>query len=78
MKNDILNLENLEIFVLAAETKQFKLTAELSFKSASAVTIQIQKLEEQLGSKFFVRDKGNLKLTQNGKILYEYAKQMLY
>jgi DNA-binding transcriptional LysR family regulator len=36
----------------------------------SAVTLQIQSLERDLGVKLFVRDKQKIKLTEAGKILY--------
>jgi DNA-binding transcriptional LysR family regulator len=40
-----------------------------------AVTNQLRAFEEELGLKFFVRKPGGILLTEEGKILYEYAKR---
>lgn len=76
MKN-YLNLEYLNTFVTAAETGKLNQAAELTFRSHSAVSIQIKKLEEQLETPLFLRNKNSLTLTRGGEILLDYARQLL-
>lgn len=71
------NLEYLNTFVIAAETKKFNVTAEMVYRSHSSVSTQIKKLEEQVGEPLFIREKDTLTLTQAGETLYKYAQQIL-
>lgn len=75
--NRHINLEYLNTFVTAAETGKLNLTAELIFRTPSAVSTQIKKLEEQLGTELFVRGKNALLMTGDGETLYRYAKHIL-
>ena len=75
--NRHMNLEYLNTFVTAAETGKLNLTAELIFRTPSAVSVQIKKLEEQFETELFVRGKNALLLTGDGEILYKYAKHIL-
>jgi DNA-binding transcriptional LysR family regulator len=74
---DYLNLEYLNTFVTAAETGKLSYTAELTYKSHSAVSTQIKKLEEQVGTPLFIRSKNSLTLTKGGEVLLNYAREML-
>ena len=72
-----LNLDYLNTFLTAAETGRLNITAELVYRSHSAVSMQIKKLEEQVGAALFIRNKDTLTLTRQGEILMEYAKHIL-
>lgn len=72
-----LNLEYLNTFLVAAETKKLNQTAERIYRSHSAVSIQIKKLEEHVGTPLFIRNKNSLTLTQAGEILLDYARELL-
>lgn len=75
--NKLFNLEYLNTFLIAAETGKLNQTAELTYRSHSAVSTQIKKLEEQIGTPLFIRNKNTLTLTKGGDILRNYAEQML-
>lgn len=72
-----LNLEYLNTFLIAAETRKLNVTAEITFRSASAVSTQIKNLEEQLGKPLFIRNKNMLTITKEGELLAKYAEKLL-
>ncbi|MDZ7712437.1 MAG: LysR family transcriptional regulator [Rhodovibrio sp.] len=67
----------LRTFLAPAETRNFSRTGERVGRSQSAVSAQVQKLEELLGQRLFERDKRNVHLTHAGEQLQGYARQML-
>lgn len=70
-------LDNLKGFVAAARHLSFtKAALELSL-SQSAVSRQVQGLEEQLGTALFLRTTRQLRLTPAGELLYRNASDML-
>ena len=75
--NCLFNLEYLNTFLIATETGKLNQTAELTYRSHSAVSTQIKKLEEQVGTPLFIRNKNTLTLTKGGEILRNYAEQIL-
>ena len=72
-----LNLEYLNTFLIAAETGKLNATAELTYRSHSAVSTQIKKLEEQIDAPLFIRSKNTLILTKAGETLVDYAQRIL-
>ena len=71
------NLEYLNTFLIAADTGKLNITAELTYRSHSAVSTQIKKLEELIGTPLFIRNKNTLTLTRGGELLYTYAKEII-
>lgn len=67
----------LRTFVALADTRNFSRTGERVGRSQSAVSAQIQKLEELIGQRLFERDKRNVHLTHDGEKLLGYARQIL-
>lgn len=67
----------LRTFIILADTQNFTRTAERIYRSQSAVSMQIAKLEEQLGCSLFQRDKRNVRLTIDGEKLRSYASQIV-
>jgi len=72
LENDVLRT-----FVAIAETGNFSTAAEAVFRTPSAVSMQIKKLEEQLGTVLFLRDARSVTLTAGGETLLSYARHML-
>lgn len=73
----LLELDVLRTFVAIAETGSFTAAAGHVFRTPSAVSMQIKKLEDVLGRPVFVRDARNVSLTSDGDILLTYARRML-
>lgn len=67
----------LKIFVTVVEHKNFSRAAEELYLSHPNVSLQIQSLEEELGTKLVNSSSKHLELTQSGEIYYGYAKQIL-
>jgi len=67
----------LKVFVNVVEHKSFSPDAEELYLSHPNVSLQIQSLEEDLGTKLVDISSKHLELTQSGEIYYRYAKQIL-
>lgn len=73
----LLDLEVLRTFVAIAETGSFVAAAERVFRTPSAVSMQIKKLEEMLGRPVFTRDSRSVALTRDGEVLLEHGRRLL-
>jgi len=73
----LLDNDVLRTFVAIAETGNFSTAAEAVFRTPSAVSMQIKKLEEQLGATLFIRDARSVTLTAHGEVLLTYARRMI-
>lgn len=73
----LLELDVLRTFVAIAETGSFTAAANAVFRTPSAVSMQIKKLEETLRCSVFTRDARAVALTSDGEILLGYARRML-
>ncbi len=71
------NLKLLQTFLLVGEYSSFRVAAERSFRSQSAVSAQIRQLEEQLGVTLFHRTTRSVRLTKEGSQLLESAQRAL-
>lgn len=67
----------LKIFVTVVEHKNFSRAAEELYLSHPDVSLQIQSLEEEVGTKLVNSSSNHWELTQAGEIYYGYAKQIL-
>ncbi|KAB0675811.1 LysR family transcriptional regulator [Aureimonas leprariae] len=72
-----LDLDQLRTFVAIVDTGSFTRAAEEVFKTQSAVSMQMRKLEERLGSALFERTGRHVKLTEDGDRLLGYARKLL-
>lgn len=72
-----LDLDLLRTLVAIADHDTFGAAAETVQRTQSAVTQQMQRLEEQLGLTLFERHGRAKQLTRHGKKLVEYARQLL-
>lgn len=73
----LLELDVLKTFVAIAETGNFTTAAETVYRTPSAVSMQIKKLEETLGCVLFLRDARSVSLTPKGEVLLGFARRML-
>lgn len=72
-----MELSQLNTFVVVAKTLHFTRAAEVLNLTQPAVSNQIKILENELGHQLFIRGKGDIRLTDAGEILLEYAKNIL-
>ncbi|MEW9805149.1 LysR substrate-binding domain-containing protein [Mesorhizobium marinum] len=73
----LLDLDVMRTFVAIAETGSFTTAATAVFRTPSAVSMQIKKLEDILGRSVFSRDARSVTLTADGEMLLGYARRML-
>jgi DNA-binding transcriptional LysR family regulator len=73
----LLDLDVLRTFVAISETGSFTTAANAVFRTPSAVSMQIKKLEDILGRTVFSRDARSVTLTTDGEMLLGYARRML-
>jgi DNA-binding transcriptional LysR family regulator len=73
----LLELDVMKTFIAIADTGNFTTAAEAVFRTPSAVSMQIKKLEETLGVAIFRRDARSVSLTHHGEILLAYAKRLI-
>ena len=72
-----MDLLQLEHFLAVCEEKTFTRAAERVFRTQSAVSQSIKKLEEEIGASLFARDMHEVTLTESGKVVLDYAKRMV-
>lgn len=72
-----LDIDQLQTFLAVAEEGGFTRASERVFKTQSAVSMQIKKLEDQIGRSLFLREGRTTTLTADGRRLRDYAARML-
>ena len=72
-----MNLKQLQYFALVAEEGQITSAAKQLFIGQPALSYQLKQLEDELGAKLFARQPPGIELTDAGKKLYSYSKQIL-
>ena len=75
MKN--LPIDVLRSFVTVADFASFTQASELLARSQPAISMQLKKLEKMLDRQLLQRRDQKLKLTEDGQVLFDYAKQIL-
>lgn len=73
----LLEIDVLRTFVSIAETGSFTRTAGQIFRTTSAVSMQIKRLETMLGCALFIREARRITLTSEGERLLSYARRLL-
>ena len=73
----MLDIELLRTFVAIAESGSFTRAAEEVHKTQSAVSMQMKKLEEQLGRPLFERAGRSVRLSRDGLRLLDYAQRLV-
>ena len=72
-----MQIESLKIFCDLAESESFTKAAQINGITQSAVSQQISALERAFKTLLIERSKRRFRLTREGEVLYEYAKQMI-
>lgn len=72
-----INLELYRIFYVVAKNKHMTNASKELMISQPAISQSIKKLETQLGGTLFIRSNKGMRLTEEGKMLFEYIGQAL-
>lgn len=72
-----MDLAQLEVFLAVAKERRFSRAAEKLYRTQSAVSQTIRKLEEDVGEPLFDRSSREGLLTDAGRVLQEYAEKLL-
>ena len=67
----------LRTFIAVCEFKSFSLATARVHKSQAAISTQIARLEEQAGSKFIDRSQRRFRLTQEGELFLNFAREIV-
>jgi DNA-binding transcriptional LysR family regulator len=73
----LLELDLLRTLVAIAETGNFSAAADRLGRTPSAVSMQVKKMEELVGSTLFVRDSRSVSLTRDGEALLQHGRRLL-
>ena len=68
----MIKLDSYRVFCLVAEHLSFSKAAKALYATQPAVSQAIMNLENELGTRLFTRTSKGVKLTTDGKLLYEY------
>lgn len=69
-----MQIESIRLFYLSASLKSISRAAAASHISQSALSQQIQRLEEEVGLRLFDRSNRGVELTEAGRVMEKYAK----
>jgi DNA-binding transcriptional LysR family regulator len=72
-----MDLAQLEVFLAVAREGKFSRAADKLYRTQSAVSQTIRKLEDEVGEALFDRSSRNGLLTDAGRVLQEYAERMV-
>ena len=72
-----MNLRQLEAFVEVAEAGSFSKAAKILFLTQPTISAHISTLEKELNTRLFVRNTKEVSLSESGKLLYRYARQIV-
>ena len=73
----LLELDLLKTLVAIAETGNFSAAAEIVFRTPSAVSMQVKRIEELVGRAVFIRDSRSVSLTSDGELLLAHGRRLL-
>lgn len=72
-----MEFDQLRLFVDLVREQSFTKVAERNYITQPAVSLSIQKLEDELGTKLLERTTRKVLVTEEGRILYDYAREIL-
>lgn len=73
----LLELDLLKTVVAIAETGNFSSAAQILFRTPSAVSMQVKRVEEMLGRPVFKRDSRSVTPTPEGELILEHGRRLL-
>lgn len=74
----LLDVDQLRTFTAIVDTGSFTRAADVVFKTQSAVSMQMKRLEERVGRPIFARDGRGARLTEDGERLLDYARRIVH
>ena len=72
-----MNLKQLEAFVQIVDSGSFSKAAKDLYLTQPTISAHVSTLEKELNTRLFVRNTKEVKLSDSGTVLYDYAKQMI-
>lgn len=72
-----MDIEALRSFIAFVDTGSFTDAAKRTFRTQGAISMQMKKLESDVGKTLFTRKGRNLELTDHGRKLVSYARRIL-
>ncbi len=72
-----MDLSQLHVFLTVAREQSFSRAAEKLYRTQPAVSIVIRKVEESVGQPLLLRGARQVKLTDAGELLRDYAERLL-
>lgn len=72
-----LDIDQLQTFIAIVDTGSFTKAAGRVFKTQSAVSMQMRRLEERIGKQLFIKDGRGNRLTAEGEKLLNYARRII-
>ena len=72
-----MEFKQLEAFVAVVDYGSFSEAARRLYLTQPTISAHISSLEKELNARFFVRNTKEVKLSDDGKELYRYARQMI-
>ncbi len=72
-----MDFDQLATFLQVARLGSFSRAAEMVYRSQSAVSAQIQQLEQEYGDRLLDRSGKTVRLTPAGRVLFTYAERLL-
>lgn len=72
-----LDIDQLHTFITIVDTGSFTRAADRVFKTQSAVSMQMRRLEERIGKQLFAKDGRGVRLTAEGEKLLNYARRII-
>lgn len=73
----LLDIDQLRSLIAIADSGSFTRAAEMVFKTQSAVSMQMKRLEEQLGRPIFHKEGRGARLNEDGQRLLGYARRII-
>ena len=72
-----MDIDALRSFLAFVDTGSFTRAAKQTFRTQSAISMQMKKLEDDTGKRLFIKEGRNLVLTEHGQLLVSYARKIL-
>lgn len=72
-----MDIDALRSFIAFVDTGSFTRAAKQTFRTQSAISMQMKKLEEETGHALFMKEGRNLGLTEQGQHLVSYARRLV-
>jgi DNA-binding transcriptional LysR family regulator len=72
-----ITFEQIYAFKAVAEWNSFSIAAEKIFRTQSAISIQIARLEDNVGEKLLYRTTKHVELTEAGRVVLNYCKKIV-